>query len=296
MIVCVPSIGGTEVAEHYDRLNAFYIGIWGHHRHHGFWEKGSESAEQAIASMTARVVRAAKSGVGGRVIDVGCGTGGIAWHFADQENAEVMGYTLSMEEKLTAEGGGERGKKGSAEFICADWLDNGLPDEWADAVVLIESFSHMEDRQAVLEEVARVLKPGGRLVLADWVAAQSPQAWQVKHLLEPMCRGGRLTGLSSLEENRDLLEAVSLQVLEASDITVEVEKTWRVITGRLIWKVLSDAAYRKFMWQSLWCDRAVFFAIPRVMIAYQLGCLRYGWLVAQKGSCARGRIEAEVPQ
>ncbi len=296
MIVCLPSIGGKEVAEHYDRLNGLYIDVWGSHRHHGFWKKGSESVDQAIASMTERVVQAAKPGVGGRVIDVGCGTGGVAWYFADQIKAEVLGYTLSMEEKLTAEGGGEQVKKGSADFICGDWLDNVLPDECADAVVLIESFSHMEDRQAVLAEVARVLKPGGRLVLTDWVAAQSPQAWQVKYLLEPMCRGGRLTGLSSLEENRDLLEAVSLQVMEASDITVEVKKTWRVIAGRLICKVLSDATYRKFMWQSLRHDRAVFFAIPRVMIAYRLGCLSYGWLVAQKGSCARGRTEAEVPQ
>lgn len=179
-------------------------------------------------------------------------------------------------------------------FICADWLDNELPDEWADAVVLIESFSHMQDRRAVLSEIARVLKPGGRLVLADWVAVANPRKWQMKALLEPICRGGRLAGLSSLEENQDWIERLFFQVKESADITLKVKKTWWAIAVRLMKKVIVDADYRQLMWQSLLSDRDTFFAIPRVMIAYQLSCLRYGWLVAEKGSCARSGIEAKM--
>ncbi|MFK5921581.1 MAG: methyltransferase domain-containing protein [Verrucomicrobiota bacterium] len=288
MIVSVANISEAEVGQHYDQLNDFYLDVWGRHRHHGFWSSGRESAEEAIALMTHRIEQAIQLERGGKVVDVGCGTGGMSWDLVRQKEAEVVAYTLSIEEKKYAESGadngGESGERGKARFICGDWLENDLPDHWADAVMVIESFSHMEDRQAAMAEAVRVLKPGGRLLLADWVASQSPTQWQVKRLLQPMCRGGRLTGLNSLGENRELLESLQLQVLRAEDITASVEKTWWVIAWRLLKKGLSDGLYRKFIWQSFWADREVFFAIPRVILAYRLGCLRYGWLVAQKDS------------
>ncbi|NOX99912.1 MAG: methyltransferase domain-containing protein [Verrucomicrobia bacterium] len=294
MIVPASPIGETEVADHYDRLNEFYNDVWGLHRHHGYWESGSETASEAVALMARKILNAAQLAPGSKVVDVGCGTGGIAWYFAREAEVEVMAYTLSQEEKATAEDGGMNVRGGSASFVCSDWLENDLPDEWADAVVLIESFSHMVDRGAVLAEIERVLKPGGRLVLTDWVVSEHPSPWQVKGLLEPICRGGKLTGLSSIKENGEMLKEASLRVLECNDITDNVSKTWQKITVRLVGKMLGDSHYRKFMWQSLLKDRDLFFAIPRVMLAYALTCLRYEWLVAEKGSCTRAGIEANV--
>lgn len=287
MIVPGSPIGGTDVADHYDRLNDFYCDVWGSHRHHGFWENGRETSSEAITSMARKIALAAKVGPGKRVVDVGCGTGGIAWHFAQEAGAEVVGYTVSLEEKKTAEER-EVGAGGVVpKFVCRDWLENDLPDEWADAVVLIESFSHMVDRAAVLAEVERVLKPEGRLVIADWVASENPSWWQVKGLLQPICRGGKLTGLSTFDENEKLFKETCLQTLEVADITESVSKTWQKISARLMGKVACDAYYRKFMWQSLFKDRDLVFAIPRVMSAYALGCLKYEWMVAEKGSCAQ---------
>lgn len=288
MIVSNSPIGEAEVADHYDRLNHFYCDVWGLHRHHGFWETGQESPEDAIALMAGKISAAAKIDRGGRVVDVGCGTGGIAWLMARESDAEVMGYTVSEKEKETAEkfdDSSDEKVKTLPRFICSDWLENDLPDNWADAVVLIESLSHMENRMRVLVEATRVLKPGGRLLIADWLASAKPKGWQVKWLLKPICQGGKLTGLSSIEEGQNLLNELSLQVTEASDLTTSVSKTWHHITAKLMRKLASDAAYRKFMWQSLFRDRTLFFSIPRVIIAYATGCLKYGWLVAEKGSC-----------
>lgn len=282
MIVPDSPIGGRDVADHYDRLNEFYNDIWGFHRHHGFWQTGRETASEAIACMVEKISAAAELGPGRRVVDVGCGTGGIAWYFAEQKKAEVVGFTVSLEEKKTAEER-EAGAGGTVpRFVCSDWLHNDLPDEWADAVVLIESFSHMMDRGAVLAEVERVLKPGGRLVMADWVTSDNPKSWQVKGLLEPICRGGKLAGLSTFNENKKMLEDFSLQTIELADLTDSVSKTWWKITDRLMGKMACDRYYRKFLWRSLLEDRDLVFAIPRVISAYALGCLKYEWLVAEK--------------
>ncbi len=294
MITPGSPIGETDVASHYDRLNEFYNDIWGLHRHHGYWQTGNETASEAVALMTRKILDAAQVGSGKRVVDVGCGTGGITWYFAQEAKAEVVAYTVSQEEKATAENCEISGGEGRARFVCRDWLENDVPDEWADAVVLIESFSHMVDRGAVLAEVERVLKPGGRLVLTDWIGSKNPARWQVKGLLEPICRGGKLTSLIHVEEMAEMLKEASLQVIECNDITAKVSKTWYKITVRLVRKMLIDGRYRKFMWQSLLNDRDLLFAIPRVMLAYASACLRYEWVVAEKGSCASVGIEANV--
>ncbi|MCF6313473.1 MAG: class I SAM-dependent methyltransferase [Verrucomicrobiales bacterium] len=293
MIVSAASVDVDEVADHYDRLNEFYLEVWGEHRHHAYWETGKESATEAIELMMQRIWRAVDLSTGGRVVDVGCGSGGLARIFAQQCGAEVVGYTVSAEERECAEKSSETLQQGSAVFFCRDWLQNDVPDQWADAVVLIESFSHLKNRGQVLAEVARVLKPGGRLLLADWVAAPDVSQWKVKFLLQPMCRGGRLTGLNSMTENLELIEGGGLKCLEASDITSAVKKTWWVIAYRLMKKVLSEAKYRALLWRSLREDRDTFFAIPRVMLAYQSGCLNYGWILAQKGGCDQVKSEAD---
>lgn len=245
--------------------------------------------------MAKKILGAAKVRPGEKVVDVGCGSGGIAWFFAEKANVEVVGYTVSKEEERTAVKHGAGAVGPGPRFIHGDWLDNHLADESADAVLMIESFSHMADRRAVLAEISRVLKPGGRLVMADWVASTNPHRWQVRGLLQPICRGGRLTGLNTSDENRKMLEVASLLLLEHADLTAAVSKTWRVIAGRSLGKVMRDASCWKLLAWCLLHDRPRSFAIPRVMLAYALGCLRYQWMVAEKGSCGSARIEAEVP-
>lgn len=291
MIVPSPLVDKSEVAEHYDGLNQFYHDVWGLHRHHGYWQNGGETPVEAIRLMAQKILDAAKASSGGRVVDVGCGPGGVAWFFTENANVEVVGYTISKEEERTAVGHGARADGNAPRFIHGDWLDNHLADESADAVLLIESLSHMADRMAVLAEIARVLKPGGRLVMADWAASGKPQRWQVKGLLQPICRGGRLTGLVTPEENGKMLEAASLLLLEQADLTGSVSKTWWVIVAR----ALANVSCWKLLGRCLLSDWPRFFAIPRVMLAYAVGCLSYQWMVAEKGSCGSSRIEAEVP-
>ena len=65
----------------------------------------------------------------------------------------------------------------------------------------------MVDKQRFFAEACRVLRPGGRLVVCAWLARTAPRRWEVRHLLEPICREGRLPGMGTREDYEAMAQA-----------------------------------------------------------------------------------------
>jgi SAM-dependent methyltransferase len=75
-----------------------------------------------------------------------------------------------------------------------------MADASFDHAYAIESTEHMADKEGLFLEVARTLKPGGRFVVCAWLSEDRPSRWRVRHLLEPICREGRLPGMGTRGE------------------------------------------------------------------------------------------------
>ena len=197
MIVPRPKFIGDRVGEHYNELDEFYREVWGEHVHHGLFERGDESVEEATEALVRRVAEAAELKTGDRVCDVGCGYGATARWLAENKEALVTGLTLSEVQATYAQSQRVRDGVPKPTILLRDWMDNGLSDNLFDVVIAIESTTHMPERQRVFSEMARVLKPGGRLITCIWMTNENPSARAIRHLLEPICREGRLAGIAS---------------------------------------------------------------------------------------------------
>jgi SAM-dependent methyltransferase len=78
--------------------------------------------------------------------------------------------------------------------ILGDMTESGLPDECFDLVVSVEVIEHVEEDNRFVEEISRVLKPGGTFLLTtpngDWVENRNPdhkrhyRREQLRELLE----------------------------------------------------------------------------------------------------------------
>ena len=103
------------------------------------------------------------------MLDVGCGIGGTSRYLAKKfPEAQVTGITISEEQIARATAlASERGIP-NAKFELVDALNMKFDDDSFDLVWACESGEHMPDKEKYVQEMARVLKPGGRIAIATW--------------------------------------------------------------------------------------------------------------------------------
>ncbi|WP_156679041.1 class I SAM-dependent methyltransferase [Sphingomonas profundi] len=262
------------VADHYDELDPFYREVWGEHVHHGLWTSGRETRAQAVEALSLAVADRLALRAGARLIDIGCGYGATARLFAGRFGAAVTGFTVAKAQADHA--GTAAGAAGHVTILHRDWLANGLPDAAFDGAYAIESSEHMVDKQRFFAEAWRTLRPGGRLVVCAWLAAERSSGWAVRHLLEPICREGRLPSMGSESEYRAMAEAAGFTVAGFADVSRQVRRTWDIIVADVARRVATSARYRAFLRDARAGNRIFVATLPRLAIAYRTGAMRYG--------------------
>jgi len=97
----------------------------------------------------------------GTVLDAACGTGRYASHMADRGH-DIIGVDSSPDMLARA-----RIRVPTGEFLLGDLFQLPLPPDSVDIVVCALALAHVPDLGPVMAEFARVLRPGGHLVISD---------------------------------------------------------------------------------------------------------------------------------
>ncbi len=269
-----PTIPPVEIiARHYDSLDYFYRDIWGEHIHHGLWLSGKESPAEAAEQMSRHVLGCLHLQPGARMVDIGCGYGGTARLAAEIHGAHVVGYTVSAAQKSHAEK--LTVSRGSVEIRVQDWAEAQLADGSVDALLSLESIEHMPDRGCFAREARRVLRPGGRMVVCTWLAADHVSGWSQRHLLEPISREGRQAALVTAQDLKGLLLAAGFTEVLVEDLSARVGKTWSVVIRRMMFRLLTRRRYWQLLLDSSASDRIFAITACRIWAAYQIGCMHY---------------------
>ncbi|MDT4939738.1 MAG: hypothetical protein QOG80_3409 [Pseudonocardiales bacterium] len=156
-----------DPAEHYDRVTEAWRLLLGDELHYGVFEQGGEPLPVATGALTTRMIQAAQLQAGLDVLDVGCGSGTPACRLVADFDVRVVGITTSEVGVATARARAASLGLPGATFEQRDGTDNQFRDESFDRVWALESSHLMRDREALISECARVLRPGGRFILCD---------------------------------------------------------------------------------------------------------------------------------
>jgi tocopherol O-methyltransferase len=268
----------AAVAAHYNDLDAFYREVWGDHVHHGYWATGRETPSEAAEALVDLLADRLEMRPGLAVADIGCGYGETARRLATTRRVEVTGFTVSAAQAAYAATKPVSG----TQIMVRDWLANGLPDACFDRAYAIESSEHMPDKQRFFDEAFRTLRPGGVFGIYAWLSKTGPKPWEVRHLLEPICREGRLPSMGDEADYRAMAEAAGFRVEIVSDISDRVRRTWWICLRRVAGKVVTEARYRRFLLERSAENRVFALTLLRLLAAYRTRSMRYCLLVLRK--------------
>lgn len=221
---------------------------------------------------------------GASVLDVGCGVGGTSRYLAKKlgANAQVTGITLSPNQvdratELAAEQG-----VANAKFTVMDALKMDFPDNSFDIVWACESGEHMPDKKAYINEMMRVLKPGGKYVMATWCQRddrQTPFNEKEKRDLNFLYEEWTHPYFISIEAYKELVDATGLMnEVTTADWNEQTIASWR----HSVWVGVYDP--RGFIFKPtkyLKCVRDAY-CLERMHRAFDCGLMQYGMFAATK--------------
>jgi len=166
---------------------------------------------------------------GTTVLDVGCGIGGSSRILARDYGFVVTGITISPQQVKRAQELTPTDL--TAEFQVDDALALSFPDGSFDVVWSIEAGPHMPDKAQFAQELLRVLKPGGIVVVADWNQRddrQEPLNFWEKPVMRQLLDQWAHPAFASIEGFAEALAATGLVAGEVTtaDWTAATLPSW----------------------------------------------------------------------
>ncbi len=230
----VESSAVRAAEQYYDSNDAdqFYFNIWGGEDIHiGLYETPTDAVREASQRTVVRMAERL-SGVTAetRILDIGAGYGGAARYLARRFGCRVV--CLNLSETQNARNRAFNAAAGLSERVSVVYGNfEALPFEAGefDVVWSQDAVLHSGRRERVLDEVKRVLRPGGQLLFTDPMQADDCPVG----VLGPILARIHLETLGSFAFYRRELGARGFEELQVEDLTHQLGRHYGRVRAEL---------------------------------------------------------------
>ena len=257
--------------------------------HFGFFRRGLNplDRESMLEQMNREVLSALHVDhiAAPRILDLGCGLGATLRSFARQlPRARLLGITRvpwQVEQanlRNTNLGLGDR-----VSVIQGDYQDTILPRGSYDAVYALESSCHARgnDKHALLAEAYRLLRPGGRLVVADGFLMRTPAPGLQERIYHKLCECWVIEDLARLDRFTSSLAETGFTDIATTNLQWRVAPSVAHVPWVTLKFLFGDVLFsRKRMTRARWNNVLAPLLMP--WISAPLGPMCYQMVVATK--------------
>lgn len=221
-------------------FSQIWLELFGEHVHVGYYDDPREASGQVSASKDWQqsqfdhidaVLAFAGVKQAQQLVDLGCGYGGTAVYVAQQLSCEAVGVNISPFQVQAANALVARAglNPRDVKFVVGDALAPELPDASFDLVLSVESAAYMPDKGRFVQQLARLAKPGGTVVLVDFCRGPDEISPRLAKRLKTMDRIFATPGnWHSAEDYKRLMAASGLSVQADGNWTRNVRGFWNV--------------------------------------------------------------------
>lgn len=217
--------------QHYNKITDAWLFLLGDNFHWGYFISKKESLSQATDNLTKLMANMSGLKPGDRVLDVGCGTGNVALFLNKQYGCIVDAFSNSPKGIEIAKK--QKQVKNIAQhdevhFFVRDALNNKFSDGAYDIVWCMEMSHLLDDKEHLVKECFRCLKPGGKLILCDLMFHRALSAREIVDHSNDLRTLARSFGDARIEPYsyyKQLFNSIGLKDIHFKDISKNVNLT-----------------------------------------------------------------------
>ncbi|WP_419805362.1 SAM-dependent methyltransferase [Terriglobus sp.] len=286
----LPATQPIDLEQYYSEAGPDYA-AWSSefNMHFGFYRRGMNplDRESMLEQMNREVLAALQVDhlAAPRVLDLGCGLGATLRSFARQlPYARLLGITrVPWQVEQANQRSAAAGLSSRVHVVQGEYQDTILPRGSYDAVYALESscHAHGDDKRALLTEAYRLLRPGGRLVVADGFLMRPLKAGLQQRIYRKLCQCWIIEDLARLDRFHAQLEKLGFTNVAVTNLQWRVAPSVAHVPWVTLKFLLSDVLFsRKRMTRARWNNVLAPLLMP--WISAPLGPMCYQMITATK--------------
>ena len=216
------------IVSYYQECDNAYRDAWGMDKNMqlnlGIWNSSTKKLSEALVNLNNEMLTLLQLSMADHVLDAGCGVGGTLIHFAKAAGCTGVGITLTPHQAEKATMNAQKaGVSHLLRFEVMDYTNTSFESEQFTAITGIESICYAAPKMAFLKEAKRLLKPGGRIALAENLQGKDDLTKkEIKSVYTDAFNGCQVISLDTEKQYKNNLRALSFHNIQCIDETVRI--------------------------------------------------------------------------
>lgn len=213
-----------SIINYYEKAEISYRDVWDLDHsmafHCGFWGKGISSIRAALLHQNDVMAQWINLKPQDKLLDAGCGIGGSAIYLSKNYHCQTTGISIVPHQiEQATQKAKQHGIASKTSFVVADYCNTPFENHSFDVIWAIESVCYTPDKKDFIKEAYRLLKPGGKLIVADGFRVHKQLCEQGEKIMRLWEEGYAVERLGDSNYFSQSLQELSFINIEQKDAT-----------------------------------------------------------------------------